>query len=651
LPPEPTPTPTAEVAAATTTTVAAGPALTTDRIQVNVFDLADSVTGTVVPATPNNPNEPPQLNGAPEHVRFAFGDDQLSADVAPRERQILVYPLRDYLNLFEGDDRARWAQDFATLARLAIRQPDVVTETIPIVPAFNASQVFRSNVSYLQFPGGVGVRFITGLAQDDIPFNNDNIFYTFQGFTTDLRERISVFYPVSVENWDGAPNADEAAKFLETVPDDGFEPNLATLDAMVESLQVLTPREARAPATGLALGVDQVRLDAGVLADGITGEVVPSVANNPNEPPTLNGNPDYLRYRFGDDPAIEFSGPAQRQLLVYPVDAFRALFEGEQLERFDADQQTLINLVSERPLTLTDVLTGEIPVLPSLGAAQVLRAQTNYLDPVSGAGVRFVTFYAQDASPITNDGLFYTYQGLTSDGRYRISLFYPIEAKDIPGVASPEETTAYLDGLTSADFTPSLDELDAMVRSLRVGTYGAAASLIPPQQITTTEVLTFTPNVPELTRDGACFTNSLVSERADAWRCTSGESIYDPCFTAADGETIVCGQAPIFTEDDDGFVVNLTQPLPPAVVPSELDDIDPWMLLLQDGNLCAALSGATSGALGRQVRFGCLDGGVILGDPVRIGDIVWVDEVRADEGPQDLIITSAKASEVIAMWR
>jgi hypothetical protein len=515
------------------------------------------------------------------------------------------------------------------------------------VPAFNASQAFRSNVSYLQFPGGVGVRFITGLAQDDIPFNNDNIFYTFQGYTTDLKQRISVFYPVSVKDWAGAPNAEEAAKFLETVADDGFEPNLATLDAMVESLQVLTPREAQAPATGLALGVNQVQLNTGALADGITGEVVPSVPNNPNEPPAMNGNPDYLRYRFGDDPAITDSGPAQRQLLVYPVDAYRALYEGEQLERFDKDQQTLFNLISERPLSIT----GEIPVLPYLGAAQVLQAQPRFLDPVSGAGIRFVTFYAQDAIPITNDGLFYTYQGLTSDGRYRISLFYPIEAKDIPGSTSPEETTAYLDGLTSADFTPSLDDLDAMVQSLRVGVVGPAGSLIPPQEITTTEVLTFTPQIPALTQDGVCFTNSLVSERADAWRCTSGEAIYDPCFTAADGETIVCGQAPIFTEDDDGFAVQLTQPLPPAVIPDAQDDIDPWMLLLQDGNLCTALSGATSGALGKQVRFGCLDGSVVLGDPVRVGDVVWVDQVRADEGAQDLSITSAKPSAVIGMWR
>ena len=62
-------------------------------------------------------------------------------------------------------------------------------------------------------------------------------------------------------------------------------------------------------------------------------------------------------------------------------------------------------------------------MLPILNAAQVFHAQTKYLDFNDGSGVGFVTYYAQDVSPVTRDQIFYSFQGLTDNGKYYVGCF------------------------------------------------------------------------------------------------------------------------------------------------------------------------------------------------------------------------------------
>jgi hypothetical protein len=57
---------------------------------------------------------------------------------------------------------------------------------------------------------------------------------------------------------------------------------------------------------------------------------------------------------------------------------------------------------------------------------------------------------------------------LTSDGRYYISVFYPITAKDLPETEVLLTTINFLNRLASADFTPDLAKMDDMLKSLRV---------------------------------------------------------------------------------------------------------------------------------------------------------------------------------------
>lgn len=233
----------------------------------------------------------------------------------------------------------------------------------------------------------------------------------------------------------------------------------------------------------IGLGPNQVRMDISGLAHTLQGRVVPAVYPKPGELPTLNEEPAHLRFNFDGEPLAPWVNPSfERQLLIYPVAAYRQLFQTAGL--FDIDQQvkTLRHLLDERP----PVGESPLPLLPPLGQARPdLSAQMAYLDFEGGSGIRFIARFTQKARPCSNEEIFYTFQGLTADGRYYIALFYPISTWALPDnsdTLAPEEVTritadyqAYrkqvqknLNRLNPADFTPDLSNLDAMVASLEI---------------------------------------------------------------------------------------------------------------------------------------------------------------------------------------
>ena len=129
---------------------------------------------------------------------------------------------------------------------------------------------------------------------------------------------------------------------------------------------------------------------------------------------------------------------------------------------------------------------AQIPLLPIFNAAQVFRSQVKYLNFQSGQGIRFVTQYDQAIIPINNLEVFYTFQGLTSDGRYYIVAILPVATSALPDtdqmsqdqlqtLSTADAFNAYLDkvvqtlnGLPPAGFAPNLDTLDATIHSLRL---------------------------------------------------------------------------------------------------------------------------------------------------------------------------------------
>jgi hypothetical protein len=175
-------------------------------------------------------------------------------------------------------------------------------------------------------------------------------------------------------------------------------------------------------------------------------------------------------------------------LVIYPVAEFEAMNTDYPVI---SDRVTLMQtLIATQP-----VAPESIPLLPVFNAASMFKAQVKYMNFLNGSGVRYLTEYSQYYAPVNNTDLFYSFQGLTADGKYWISGIFPVNAAflqespdstTIPagGIAAPAYNDPNLDASMQAyytnminllnttpdtQFTPGLDCLDQFVQSLQIG--------------------------------------------------------------------------------------------------------------------------------------------------------------------------------------
>jgi hypothetical protein len=184
----------------------------------------------------------------PEHVEFVFEGYILPETF--HEPRIYVYPVGE----FEVSNPDA-AQVIAGLRQFLADRPAAAPSGIPFLPMFNAGQMLRSHIGYIDFQDGTGVRFLTQYSQAAIPINNDELFYTFQGLTHNGEYYVAAILPVSnaILPPDGSiiPGGDPegfASNFesylqdmkqqLDAQPPSSFAPELSLLDAVIQSLHV-----------------------------------------------------------------------------------------------------------------------------------------------------------------------------------------------------------------------------------------------------------------------------------------------------------------------------------------------------------------------------------------------------------------------------
>lgn len=175
------------------------------------------------------------------------------------EPQIYVYPASAYAEMFPAA--------FESMHRLnnILYDPGapVNQDQLPLIPFFNAGQVFASHIQVISFQNGRGVRFLTQYAQDAASANNHDLFYHFQGLTADGAYYVVAILPASApvlaETSDpGAPlpsggvpypymadpNADMQSYYrsvidvLNATPDELFTPTLNQLDLLIQSMRI-----------------------------------------------------------------------------------------------------------------------------------------------------------------------------------------------------------------------------------------------------------------------------------------------------------------------------------------------------------------------------------------------------------------------------
>lgn len=121
---------------------------------------------------------------------------------------------------------------------------------------------------------------------------------------------------------------------------------------------------------------------------------------------------------------------------------------------------------------------------------------------------------------------------------------------------------------------------------------GWPAAAAAPSPVST-RVTVFIPSTftPIQVETGYCWVGSIASDRADAFRCMSGNAIHDPCFAFGLGTAVAC---PVDPQAGRMVLMVLTKPLPtgkdanrPGLAPT------PWWGLLAGGGFCGVATGTT----------------------------------------------------------
>ncbi len=248
------------------------------------------------------------------------------------------------------------------------------------------------------------------------------------------------------------------------------------------------------PGGGCNAGIDPgaVTLDTQELPYSYQPNCISATTYDASMPPGPVGLPDHIRVDFGslETGAMQFIDPV---LYIIPVSAYEQLWTQAGDPSLSDSLDSLRMILQDKP----NPAPGQVfPVLPNeqvMGAADI-QVQTQYLQFQQGSGVRFVSRFTSDPAPLARDNpaLFYTFQGLSKDGEYVISFFYPLTTEALPSSAeitpaerqqvetAPNlylaEKTIELDALTGDDWSPKLSVLDAVVHSLDWG----ASAVSPP---------------------------------------------------------------------------------------------------------------------------------------------------------------------------
>jgi len=210
------------------------------------------------------------------------------------------------------------------------------------------------------------------------------------------------------------------------------------------------------------------------IASTVRGAVVPAMQGHT---PDLD-IPEHLRFIFDEIALSSVPDPREPQLLIFPIDDFRLL----DSKRADTLLDALNELLIEKPLDLNQ----QIQLMPQITGEAIAQIHARYLRFAHGEGVRFLTAYSDETGALHNESLFYTFQGLSSDKKFYISMFFPVEIQET--LNTSEQDTSGEDSITAEDkqeedpfdwvnllekmpdrsFSPNLNLLDSMIKSLEL---------------------------------------------------------------------------------------------------------------------------------------------------------------------------------------
>ncbi|GGO25958.1 hypothetical protein [Deinococcus humi] len=192
--------------------------------------------------------------------------------------------------------------------------------------------------------------------------------------------------------------------------------------------------------------------------------------------------PHHLEALFGT------ANPPVGGLDVYPVaDLLARDPRGQDGVRDQIEMLRALLKTRRGPLTPLD----QMPFLPRLYEGQVLHAAVQYLDFPGVRGVRFLAGFISpgEVAPLGRRNVFYTFQGLSNDGKYYLSFQYSVALRELPVDAYAGANRRVMDALLAGkdagaewkaslmrtaqllnalQNNPRLTRLDAFLRTVRL---------------------------------------------------------------------------------------------------------------------------------------------------------------------------------------
>ncbi|HLO17080.1 MAG TPA: hypothetical protein VK206_19760 [Anaerolineales bacterium] len=215
--------------------------------------LASGANPETMTAVDTNSGAPWEI--APTHLRFTLTGYQLQGKFF--EPQIYVYPADEYAQANPGA-----AESIDRLQKI-LAGGALLKETLPNVPFFNAAPLLAANIQLIKFQGGSGVRELTQYDQYAAPVNNHELFYHFEGLTSDNRFYVIAILPITapILAEDEKPESPvptggiplppntgpndvyyiSVTQKLNALSPDNYTPSLNGLDALIQSIVVTNP--------------------------------------------------------------------------------------------------------------------------------------------------------------------------------------------------------------------------------------------------------------------------------------------------------------------------------------------------------------------------------------------------------------------------
>lgn len=218
------------------------------------------------------------------------------------------------------------------------------------------------------------------------------------------------------------------------------------------------------------------------VASGASGRDIPG--NDSKDAAWWQKTPGHLQVMLGDYYVLKGKSN-QPQIYVYPSQAYAELVPAafESLHR-------LYNILGAPG---SQISTDQLPAVPFFNSQPVFVSNIQVISFQNGAGVRFLTQYAQYPAPINNQDLFYQFQGVTNDGAYYIVAILPITVPflaengdatgtlPIGGIDYPSMSnlnpdwdeyytaaTELLNATSPDSFTPAINQLDLLIQSIKI---------------------------------------------------------------------------------------------------------------------------------------------------------------------------------------